>query len=91
MTDLHAWPRIPPVPFRIRDVLMSSSINRCRPPTSATFVATAVVGVVEAAPRTRTPDWDSVDQHPPAPNPGSGTKQWSYGSGTSLLWSLSAL
>lgn len=53
---------------------MSSSINRRQFVASATFVAAAAVagdvfsaGAAEAAPRTYTPDWDSVDQHPPAP------------------------
>ncbi|MGW0475006.1 alpha-L-fucosidase [Streptomyces coeruleorubidus] len=53
---------------------MSSSINRRQFVASATFVAAAAVAgdvfsarAAEAAPRTYTPDWDSVDQHPPAP------------------------
>ncbi|MFD7370001.1 alpha-L-fucosidase [Streptomyces mirabilis] len=53
---------------------MSSSINRRQFLASATCVATAAVaggvfsaGVAEAAPSTYTPDWNSVDQHPPAP------------------------
>ncbi|MFF5523213.1 alpha-L-fucosidase [Streptomyces coeruleorubidus] len=53
---------------------MSSSINRRQFVASATCVAAAAVagdvlsaGAAEAAPRTYTPDWDSVDQHPPAP------------------------
>ncbi|OUD00601.1 alpha-L-fucosidase [Streptomyces swartbergensis] len=53
---------------------MSSSINRRQFVASATCAAAAAVagdafsaGVAEAAPSTYTPDWDSVDQHPPAP------------------------
>ncbi|MFD8982232.1 alpha-L-fucosidase [Streptomyces sp. NPDC059564] len=53
---------------------MSSSINRRRFLASATCVATAAVagGVCSAdaagaAPSSYTPDWNSVDQHPPAP------------------------
>jgi alpha-L-fucosidase len=53
---------------------MSSSINRRQFVASATCVATAAVagglfgaGDAEAAPGTYTPDWNSVDQHPPAP------------------------
>ncbi|GAA0297550.1 alpha-L-fucosidase [Streptomyces turgidiscabies] len=53
---------------------MSSSINRRQFLASATFVAaTAVAGGIfgaggaQAAPSTYTPDWNSVDQHPPAP------------------------
>nr|WSZ12571.1 alpha-L-fucosidase [Streptomyces canus] len=53
---------------------MSSSINRRQLLASATCVATAAVagdafgaGVAQAAPSTYTPDWNSVDQHPPAP------------------------
>ncbi|MET7352107.1 alpha-L-fucosidase [Streptomyces mirabilis] len=53
---------------------MSSSINRRHFLAAATCVATAAVaggvfsaGVAEAAPSTYTPDWNSVDQHPPAP------------------------
>jgi alpha-L-fucosidase len=53
---------------------MSSSINRRQFVASATCVAAAAVagdvfsaGVAEAAPSTYTPDWNSVDQHPPAP------------------------
>ncbi|WP_369167415.1 alpha-L-fucosidase [Streptomyces sp. R28] len=53
---------------------MSSSINRRQFLASATCVAAAAVaggvfsaGVAEAAPSTYTPDWNSVDQHPPAP------------------------
>ncbi|MFD3504560.1 alpha-L-fucosidase [Streptomyces sp. NPDC058676] len=53
---------------------MPNSINRRQLLASATCVATAAVaggvlgaGVAEAAPRTYTPDWNSVDQHPPAP------------------------
>ncbi|SPF06439.1 alpha-L-fucosidase [Streptomyces sp. MA5143a] len=53
---------------------MSSSISRRRLLAGATWVAAAAVagnvlgaGVAQAAPSTYTPDWDSVDQHPPAP------------------------
>ncbi|MER6186145.1 alpha-L-fucosidase [Streptomyces sp. NPDC001652] len=53
---------------------MPSSINRRQLLASATCVATAAVaggvvgaGAAQAAPRAYTPDWDSVDQHPPAP------------------------
>ncbi|MDX3452006.1 alpha-L-fucosidase [Streptomyces sp. ME02-8801-2C] len=53
---------------------MSSSINRRQLLASATFVAAATVagglfgaGGAQAAPSTYTPDWNSVDQHPPAP------------------------
>ncbi|KFF98665.1 alpha-L-fucosidase [Streptomyces scabiei] len=53
---------------------MPNSINRRQLLASATCVATAAVaggvlgaGVAEAAPNTYTPDWNSVDQHPPAP------------------------
>lgn len=53
---------------------MSSSINRRQLLASATCVATAAVaggvfsaGVAEAAPSRYTPDWNSVDQHPAAP------------------------
>ncbi|MFF9118827.1 alpha-L-fucosidase [Streptomyces massasporeus] len=53
---------------------MSSSINRRHFLAGATYVATAAVasgvfgpGVAHAAPGTYTPDWNSVDQHPPAP------------------------
>ncbi|MFD3839135.1 alpha-L-fucosidase [Streptomyces sp. NPDC058642] len=53
---------------------MPSSINRRQLLASATCVATAAVaggvvgaGTAQAAPRVYTPDWDSVDQHPPAP------------------------
>ncbi|MEU6198502.1 alpha-L-fucosidase [Streptomyces sp. NPDC047061] len=53
---------------------MPNSINRRRFLAGATFVAaTAVAGgmfgadVAQAAPSTYTPDWTSVDQHPPAP------------------------
>ncbi|MET7779828.1 alpha-L-fucosidase [Streptomyces sp. NPDC005388] len=53
---------------------MSSSINRRHFLAGATFVAAAAVaggmfsaGVAQAAPSTYTPDWNSVDQHPPAP------------------------
>ncbi|ANS70509.1 Alpha-L-fucosidase [Streptomyces lincolnensis] len=53
---------------------MSSSINRRQLLASATGVAAAAVAgdvfgaaVAEAAPSTYTPDWNSVDQHPPAP------------------------
>ncbi|MCW8375863.1 alpha-L-fucosidase [Streptomyces justiciae] len=53
---------------------MSSSINRRQFLASATCVAATAVaggvlsaGVAEAAPSTYTPDWNSVDQHPPAP------------------------
>ncbi|MGW1954448.1 alpha-L-fucosidase [Streptomyces sp. NPDC001920] len=53
---------------------MSRSINRRRFLASATCVAAAAVaaealsgGTAQAAPSTYTPDWNSVDQHPPAP------------------------
>ncbi|MFG2556854.1 alpha-L-fucosidase [Streptomyces sp. NPDC048581] len=53
---------------------MSSSINRRHFLAGATCVAAAAVAgglfganVAQAAPSTYTPDWDSVDQHPPAP------------------------
>ncbi|MFI6850881.1 alpha-L-fucosidase [Streptomyces sp. NPDC050416] len=53
---------------------MSSSINRRQFVASATGVAATAVagdvwaaGAAEAAPRAYTPDWDSVDRHPPAP------------------------
>ncbi|WP_371664160.1 alpha-L-fucosidase [Streptomyces sp. NBC_00280] len=53
---------------------MSSSINRRHFLASATVVAAATVagglfgaGGAQAAPSTYTPDWNSVDQHPPAP------------------------
>ncbi|MFJ3779995.1 alpha-L-fucosidase [Streptomyces sp. NPDC090075] len=53
---------------------MSSSINRRQFLAGATCVAAAAVaggvlgsGVAHAAPSTYTPDWNSVDQHPPAP------------------------
>ncbi|MFD9408627.1 alpha-L-fucosidase [Streptomyces sp. NPDC059989] len=53
---------------------MSSSFNRRQFLASATCVATAAVagdvlsaGVAGAAPSSYTPDWNSVDQHPPAP------------------------
>ncbi|MFD9983288.1 alpha-L-fucosidase [Streptomyces massasporeus] len=53
---------------------MSSSINRRHFLAGATGVTTAAVaggvfgpGVAHAAPGTYTPDWNSVDQHPPAP------------------------
>ncbi|MDQ0964195.1 hypothetical protein QFZ66_008073 [Streptomyces sp. B4I13] len=53
---------------------MSSSINRRRFSAGATFVAAATAaggmfgaGGAQAAPGTYTPDWNSVDQHPPAP------------------------
>ncbi|MFG2133968.1 alpha-L-fucosidase [Streptomyces sp. NPDC048751] len=53
---------------------MSSSINRRHFLAGATFVAAAAVagglfgaGGAQAAPSTYTPDWNSVDQHPPAP------------------------
>ncbi|MGW1271659.1 alpha-L-fucosidase [Streptomyces sp. NPDC002491] len=53
---------------------MPSSINRRRFLAGATFVAAATVagglfgaGAAQAAPSTYTPDWNSVDQHPPAP------------------------
>ncbi|MDN3026127.1 alpha-L-fucosidase [Streptomyces sp. S.PB5] len=53
---------------------MSNSINRRQFLASATCVAATAVaggvlsaGVAEAAPSTYTPDWNSVDQHPPAP------------------------
>lgn len=52
---------------------MSNSINRRQLPASATCGATAAVAggvlsadVARAAPSTYTPDWNSVDQHPPA-------------------------
>src|SRR6059058_4980419 len=44
-------------PPRPRDVSMSSSISRHNVPA----------GAAQAAPSTYTPDWNSVDQHPPAP------------------------
>ena len=51
-----------------------SSINRRQFLASATCVAAAAgaagvlgAGSAQAAPRTYTPDWDSVDRHPPAP------------------------
>jgi alpha-L-fucosidase len=53
---------------------MSSSINRRQLLAGATFVAAAAVatgmfgaGGAHAATGTYTPDWNSVDQHPPAP------------------------
>jgi alpha-L-fucosidase len=52
---------------------MSSSINRRHFLAGATCVAAAAVagglfgGVAQAAPGTYTPGWNSVDQHPPAP------------------------
>ncbi|WP_330292721.1 alpha-L-fucosidase [Streptomyces sp. NBC_00576] len=53
---------------------MSSSIHRRSFLAGATCVAAAAVaggvfsaGVAQAAPSTYTPDWNSVDQHPPAP------------------------
>ncbi|MFJ9097220.1 alpha-L-fucosidase [Streptomyces sp. NPDC102405] len=52
---------------------MSSSISRRNLLAGATCVAAAVAGgtfgagVAQAAPSTYTPDWNSVDQHPPAP------------------------
>ncbi|BBC31891.1 putative alpha-L-fucosidase [Streptomyces graminofaciens] len=53
---------------------MSSSINRRQLLAGATFVAATTVaggmfgaGHAQAAPSTYTPDWNSVDQHPPAP------------------------
>ncbi|WP_282701396.1 alpha-L-fucosidase [Streptomyces sp. CC219B] len=53
---------------------MSSSINRRHFLAGATCVAAAAVaggvfgsGVAQAAPTAYTPDWDSVDQHPAAP------------------------
>ncbi|WP_329343410.1 alpha-L-fucosidase [Streptomyces sp. NBC_00663] len=53
---------------------MSSSINRRQFLAGATCVAAAAVagggfgaGLAQAAPSTYTPDWNSVDQHPPAP------------------------
>ncbi|MFI8933815.1 alpha-L-fucosidase [Streptomyces sp. NPDC053474] len=53
---------------------MSSSINRRHFLAGATCVAAAAVtgglsgaGVAHAAPSRYTPDWNSVDQHPPAP------------------------
>ncbi|MFI7296362.1 alpha-L-fucosidase [Streptomyces sp. NPDC050121] len=53
---------------------MSSSLNRRQFLAGATFVAAAAVaggvfaaGGAQAAPATYTPDWSSVDQHPPAP------------------------
>lgn len=52
----------------------SSPINRRHFLAGATSVAAAAVaggvfgaGVAQAAPSTYTPDWNSVDQHPPAP------------------------
>lgn len=53
---------------------MSSSFNRRQFLSAATCVAAAAIGggglgagVAQAAPSTYTPDWNSVDQHPPAP------------------------
>ncbi|MEU0071017.1 alpha-L-fucosidase [Streptomyces sp. NPDC006332] len=53
---------------------MSSSVNRRQFLAGATCVAAATVaggvfgaGPAQAAPGTYTPDWNSVDQHPPAP------------------------
>ncbi|MFJ8113970.1 alpha-L-fucosidase [Streptomyces sp. NPDC096132] len=53
---------------------MPSSINRRQFLAGATCVAAAAVaggvfgaGSAQAAPSTYTPDWNSVDQHPPAP------------------------
>ncbi|MEV0531444.1 alpha-L-fucosidase [Kitasatospora sp. NPDC050463] len=53
---------------------MSSSINRRQFLAGATFVATTALaggllgaGGAQAAPSTYTPDWNSVDQHPAAP------------------------
>ncbi|MGX1563212.1 alpha-L-fucosidase [Streptomyces sp. NPDC055506] len=53
---------------------MSSSFNRRHFLAGATCVAAAAVaggvfgaGIARAAPSTYTPDWNSVDQHPPAP------------------------
>ncbi|MFF7163775.1 alpha-L-fucosidase [Streptomyces sp. NPDC008086] len=53
---------------------MPSSFNRRHFLASATCVAAAAVagggfgaGIAQAAPSTYTPDWNSVDQHPPAP------------------------
>ncbi|GGN20128.1 alpha-L-fucosidase [Streptomyces fuscichromogenes] len=53
---------------------MPNSINRRQFLASATFVAATAVagglfgaGAAQAAPSTYTPDWTSVDQHPPAP------------------------
>ncbi|MFI1726680.1 alpha-L-fucosidase [Streptomyces sp. NPDC020489] len=53
---------------------MSRSLNRRQFLSAATGVAAAAIsggglgaGVAQAAPNTYTPDWNSVDQHPPAP------------------------
>ncbi|MEU6086807.1 alpha-L-fucosidase [Streptomyces sp. NPDC047085] len=53
---------------------MPSSLNRRQFLSAATCVAAAAIadgglgaGVAQAAPSTYTPDWTSVDQHPPAP------------------------
>ncbi|EFL30120.1 alpha-L-fucosidase [Streptomyces viridochromogenes DSM 40736] len=53
---------------------MSSSLNRRHFLAGATSVAAAAVaagalgsGIAHAAPSTYTPDWNSVDRHPPAP------------------------
>ncbi|MFF7446006.1 MULTISPECIES: alpha-L-fucosidase [unclassified Streptomyces] len=53
---------------------MSRSLNRRQFLSAATCVAAAAIaggglgaGVAQAAPSTYTPDWNSVDQHPPAP------------------------
>ncbi|MER6014714.1 alpha-L-fucosidase [Streptomyces bluensis] len=53
---------------------MPSSLNRRQFLSAATCVAAAAVaggglgaGVAQAAPSTYTPDWNSLDQHPPAP------------------------
>ncbi|MER6286082.1 alpha-L-fucosidase [Streptomyces sviceus] len=53
---------------------MSRSLNRRHFLSAATCVAAAAIaggglgaGVAQAAPSTYTPDWNSVDQHPPAP------------------------
>jgi alpha-L-fucosidase len=54
--------------------MSSSSISRRQLLAGASCVAAAAVaggvfgaGGAQAAPRRYTPDWDSVDQHPPAP------------------------
>ncbi|GGY08448.1 alpha-L-fucosidase [Streptomyces djakartensis] len=53
---------------------MSSSLNRRQFLSAATCTAAAAIaggglgsGVAQAAPSRYTPDWNSVDQHPPAP------------------------